>query len=526
MILYHAVTAYHVLVCLIHKLVFHKNDEAIIMVPVFLEGKIRGLDEKKIFKEIYLFKWDSINRNIKGYSKEDALKVVRQGLIDFFGYEIVNNFREYFDEINVCSAAYFFGMWLVENNIEFQWFEEAPGKYSSPEIIMKSDKQTFPLRYEVAADNGMYYGENNCVSKKFINMEAQENEVDDNKVEDLNIIRYMLNMDYETRKALIDFWDIPDDIKIPSESVLLLTQHFVNLYLLDYEEHMFCYQLTADYYYGGLPIYCKLHPSDLMPYENFLNLAEKIPGTFPSELLALFLPDKIQYLASINSTGIFNLKVIAKEIITFNDDYIYSFQETHKMYLGLKIIEKFSYENVISIGNNYLQLINLAKFSDINIGANIVHLDENNMGYNNLSDTIFLIGSIDPELLESILVEHKNNIYIFIGHEIPVEVIRKNIDLCLISKRIEIRDGYGNKSIEYVYVLLSPKEEENVRKMKYKKRLENSGLDIETFEISDLEMENEMLKGILNAVEERLEYYVKENKELKIRLQGYEIDNK
>ena len=58
MILYHAITTYHILKFCVHKLRFHPMEKAILLVPDFLVRKPIGLSEPSlsgIFEKVYFF---------------------------------------------------------------------------------------------------------------------------------------------------------------------------------------------------------------------------------------------------------------------------------------------------------------------------------------------------------------------------------------------------------------------------------------------------------------------------------------
>ena len=59
--------------------------------------------------------------------------------------------------------------------------------------------------------------------------------------------------------------------------------------------------------------------------------------------------------------------------------------------------------------------------------------------------------------------------------------------------------------------------------MKGKRRLQNTGIDIEYKEVESKSFDYELLKGQLQATEERLKHYIDENKALKKQIAEGEI---
>ena len=61
MVLYHAISTYHIFKFCVHKLRFHQNEEAILLVPNFLLRKPSGVlkpNVSEIFKKVYFFDWE------------------------------------------------------------------------------------------------------------------------------------------------------------------------------------------------------------------------------------------------------------------------------------------------------------------------------------------------------------------------------------------------------------------------------------------------------------------------------------
>ena len=186
MILYHAITTYHVLKCAVHKLRYHPDEDAILIYHTSLLHKFSGLIKRKensVFVKIGEFTWDR---------KYDGKQGVNCSGIEKEFKELVGGLTlDDFEEINVCRAEYFFGLWLVENKCSFQWFEDADGTLSNHDQIMKNDSIGKPARYELAAKCGLYDGDNPYVTKKVVNYRAQAPGFSDPKAIDFDVMREM-----------------------------------------------------------------------------------------------------------------------------------------------------------------------------------------------------------------------------------------------------------------------------------------------------------------------------------------------
>ena len=519
MILYHAITTYHIFKFVIHKLLFHPDERAVLLIPNFLVQKPIGLLDMdvSIFNEVYFFSWEG------NTSKTNSEKFFEE--LTFQIHKELNHKIEDFSEINVAHAGYSFGIWLAENNIPFQWFEEADGRLSQPEPIMKDDERLFPLRYQLALERGLYTGNNPSVIKKYVKKSSQIPNFYDPSAIDFDPVAEMKKFSQPQKKKLLQFFGVPLDLKFGKNSVLMLTQHFANLRTMSYEEHALCYQLTADYYLEGYNIYYKWHPSDLMPYPYFLEVKKMISGSFPSELLILVCDDLFEIGASINSTGIYNIESICKKILTFNQEYSNTFWYNHQYYFALNLINTLPEYDVKLLGVNSVQFNNLVNFSPIKVKNHISDTNKIEISTKNKIPTIYIIGEMNTEeVTKSInnysILDDFEDVFVFLNcqHEnlffswmSIIQPIVKEIQTTAIEQ-----DKYGTCiRRDYIYIFVSKLEiKERIKKMKYVKNLLNTGVKTTVLPLSNKDEEILALRGMLKATEEQLLECIEENKRL------------
>lgn len=521
MIIYHAVTTYHILKCAIHKLLFHRDEEAVILLPGFIVRIPDGLrrTKKAIFDEAIYFDWDRRMLPENEDNKEHYINYIDKKLKTALG----NNFRDKVNEINVCRAEYFFGIYLCDRNYKFRWFEEADGRFSDPQPIINNDLN-WALRGKLAREYGLYTGSNDCVTKKYINFDAQIEPVDDPLAEDFNVNDLLSQLDKKSQKALLDFFGVPDDIYFEQPSALFLTQHFANLRMLSYEEHALCYQLTADFFLEGYNIYYKWHPSDCMPYTDFMNDAKMISGDFPSELLSLVIDKKIDVSASVSSTGVYNLRNISNRILTFTEDYLQSFMQNHIYYFFARLAKTLPEHRIASVGLNRSQLLNMLDF-----GVDMIDPEADFI--NDLSEapseknTLYLIGdseTITEDAAEKLFVDaNENDVFVFPDQENESRFIRLLHRFPLVVKEINIaaensEELDGVVSVNRVFVFTkNDKLRKVVEQMKYVKLLLNTGARTFVEDKQDKDARIAALEGMLKATEDALEKCRKENEEFR-----------
>ena len=524
MILYHAITIYHILKFCIHKLRNHPNDEAILLVPTFLVRKPSGATKPyltKIFDKVYFFNWEK-----KGYESEQEIISAIDGEIKKI---IGNDVLSQISEVNVARAAFLFSNWLIHNKVYFQWFEEADGRLSQPEPIMKDDLKFFPLRYELAVKNGMYTGNNPYITRKYIRYESQLANFHDSIAENFDVIEEMKHLSIEDKERLLQFFDVPQDEKFEAnESVLMMTQHFSNLNILSYVDHALCYQLTTDYFLDGYTAYYKWHPTDLMPYPSFIENVQMIDGQFPAELMTLIVNKPFEIGASINSTGILNLKSICKRILTFDQDYLNTFWHNHQYFFAVKLMELFPAYEVVVVGMNRVQLENMCEFSGLNVSNHIQCRDVINGADLGKKQRIYLIENIDDDTVEFINTHFEEltlqNVLVFLNCKDEYECYPLMKKYPFIVKEIRINNMEQNclrpfLDCKRVVIFASGDlEKEKIKDMKYTKRLLNTGAETVVFESMDKDLQIAALNGMLKATEKELMKYVKENEDLRKEL--------
>lgn len=503
MILYHAITSYHLLKFAVHKLRYHYFDDAVLLIPSSMVHKpVQNSEEDSIFSKVIEFSWEKNNLSSKS---------IFEDIDHFLEHHLGKNYRQEITEYNIARAEYFFGSWAVENGIQFQWFEDGDGRFTQPEPIMKDDERINQIRFKLARENGLYTGNNINVTKKFIKFSSQIGEFSKEDIVDFDVVKELQQLSNDDRKKLLKFFDVPKDLTIQKNSCLMLTQHFSNIRILSYQEQALCYQLTIDYYMNRYHTYFKWHPSDFTPYPSFMENISMISGHFPSELFNLIVECKFKIGASINSTGILSLNSICEKILTFNQDYIKTFWYNHQYYFAAKLLEILTYKQACTIGINDIQLDNMCQFG-LDTSLKLPLHTECLADAERLEECdIYIIGDLE-ECHSSILKfceKHKNSIFVFLSFH-KKSIFRLFIENTLfIVKEIKLFDITQNnlQLLDCLTIgILVPDKKifGRIQSMKYVKLLLNTGVKTVVEEISDTDTQIAVLKGMLKATEEQL----------------------
>jgi hypothetical protein len=481
MILYHVVTTYQLLHCIIYKELFYKEQVCYILLSDFIKEKYPQFKQMEglFFDKISVFNtnefFNDTENNITNNTNEVVGKYLNENNI---------NLQE-FSEIIVGSPNSYFGIYLVENNINFTLLEESSGLFSRLE--------------------GYY----------------------DTNLEHFDLIESIGKLDSSFIDKVLVFFGIDQKIKINENSIILLTQHFSDL--MSFEEHKKIYQLVVDYFVPETRLVIKPHPDDLMFYEGLFPRATVIKKKFPSELIPFVFTEKPQTVMTIMSTGINNLMGYFKNCIKFSTDFERYLSITHIYFSAVKIIsmliedyeiyemnsDKLLLENLLNIsGNQFSRSIktvnNLSQIPD----KSIVIIDDF------IRDTLpeskeicNFLNSVDRESI--VIFINSNNEYMFYDYPnkeifeniVPVEILH--------NSTVDETDQYSKT----FFVYSKRKDTRNmINQLKFKKTLRSSNEIIKVKALSEEQLRIKILEGILEATEKRLEHYIKMESELRDKL--------
>lgn len=222
-VFYTASTNYHILECIIHKIVKHRNDYAVISIPCYHRDleKIRvNLINSNIFDDVIVindYDWSLCIDNDEFQIDSDIISI--SNFFEKNNKDIV--FSDY-DELNICCDHNTIGVYLVYNKILYNYFEDGCGVLSEPSRLMNQFKNTHFHRYNILKKLGIP-GDNPFVVGRYGDFEAQidsyiyrDNDIDFSVKEELS------KLDFNTVKKIIGIFVGDVDLNIPQNSDLLL----------------------------------------------------------------------------------------------------------------------------------------------------------------------------------------------------------------------------------------------------------------------------------------------------------------
>ena len=379
MIFYYAITNYHILNCILHKLKYHANEKAILYISKWhpeYENLILKINDLHFFENVLVFEevvFPSGNQHINKKQIESDIDFVVHHIppIDFTKY----------DEINICGDHYGLGVFLVYHHINYNYFEDGCGILSNEELLMNNIKKIEYSRYQILKFLKIP-GKAKCVLKRFGNLNKQLPNYFHKKDVHFSVIDELKKVSSKDFKKIFSIFC--DDYKIQTfeDATLILTFHYVNLGILTLDEQRKFYGYLIDYFSCGKQVVIKPHPSDSQSlYHDWFPDAYVLPREMPSEFLPFFVKKKFSAAVTGWSTSIYNLADILKEVVVFNQVIDKTYWQMHQYYLVSYIIYMFFKNDVETIfvkNVNCVQLKNIMNLFDLQ-GLNLEAYNDSGM---------------------------------------------------------------------------------------------------------------------------------------------------
>lgn len=504
MILYHAITMYQLECCLVHKIRKFPKEQADILLSVGLpKQQVQLLENEHIFKRVGTIACQGDVYKERNSSAKSILK-------DIAGY------RDYF----IAGYHYGLAMKLVNNGISFNVFEEACGTLSRPQRLYDIVYNLSESWCKKAESLGLIDASSPYIKEILCNIRMQNECYMDIRMKNFDIVEEMKQLNKEEIEKIMNIFGAPEKISIPQNSALILTQHFANLLIMDWEEQKKVYLLLVDYFLPDYYLVFKPHPYDLMYYDEIFSNCKVVRERFPSELLPFIFDNKPNCIATVNSTSIRCLDGHFDKKLEFDIAFEKQFERLHRYYVAMMYLRQFCNDNEFSVhlvGANRSIVSNLNIFYQFNVKNIIQHLDydcvtaieENSIVI--FDDDNYVIPK--DSFYKALVVLPKNLVCIFLNslnygvfHDLEHSLIN---DIRPISIKLIDKNGKYTEEVIYIY---SKGEKEHmdgiVKELKY------SGLKLQAEELQGDKRQIKILEGILEATEKRLLYYIEREKEL------------
>lgn len=491
---------------IVYKLVYHSNDKCVLMISDSLVDKVPDYIKLNYFFEriiVYPISLpiDSPESNISERSSlffENVFKSNKCNIKSFL-------------KIYVGCAHYYFGIYLASNNIPFVFFEDAAGIKSHPEILINIEKEKYPQKQLVNLQLGLYDGTAKCIEKVVCNHNAQQNHDVIESTEHFDVVENFIQLPNEIQQQIIGIFTNVKKFDIPSNSILLLTQHFTNLKILSFEDQVLIYQTVVDYFFSSDNVLFKPHPDDIMYYGLLFPESKVIREKFPAEFLPIMFNNKPKTIATISSTSIYNLQNYFDNSFCLGVRFEKDFKALHRYYTALTLYKQLGVKcPIVGIGDNEPVVNELCKAENISVGNGkgrfyIVDDIETNEEYDRKA-IINLTESLDTDSAVVFINFRQDFCFYDINHK---QLWNNIVPICIQKKQLSDDEFYADTSTEVVYFYSNNEElRKMAQELNFTKVLDHTGMEISIEKLTPEQKQIKVLEGILEATEKRLLYYM------------------
>lgn len=357
-VLYHGVSVYQVLCCIVHRLAYHEKEVAILMISEHYAPKpermhfIYNLKKLQIFDEVMVvpeanFKKKRGRKLDKNSSPSQIEMVIKNICREFEGWAPKISS---FDKIYIASDNWSLGIYCLWNKIPYYYFEDACGMLTDLEryyeIIQSTDMDNCIIsKYLHGA------GQSKLARKLYCNIEYQKGDISDERIEDFSIYHILREkIPHKIHRILKIYDSEPYEMDDKREVSLFLTQFIRSLAIKDLNMQREMTALLLDYFAKDTILAFKSHPKDI--FINYRQMGENmyiVRRNLPSELLPFLFPRQLKSAITASSTSIRGLGKLAKEYYSFSPDIEKNYLYLHTAYTIIKIIENVREERKINI---------------------------------------------------------------------------------------------------------------------------------------------------------------------------------
>lgn len=278
-ILYNATSAYGLLCCIVHKLTFHLNEPADLMISSWRKDKLEAITKSGFFEKIFI--WSDMKYRDVSYAMDkvfqDATELDKlEQEYRFFGiYEKLIPFSvSDYKYIVIAGNTMPFGDFLERNHVPYSIIEDGAGLYSDYSLLQHSIDCTYPLieQYMIKKYKNLQGGD--WCKEIFINCAAQKQSYDDSRTTDFAPVGLIEKLSNVQKKKIFQIYGVNEANEENCNSAcLLLTYPLAQREKFSIKEEKMCYTLLADIFGNDCDeIHLKAHPDDRTDFSEIQGL--------------------------------------------------------------------------------------------------------------------------------------------------------------------------------------------------------------------------------------------------------------
>lgn len=516
--IYYALTTYHVLCCVLHKMTRHSQEKAVLLLSNIHKNSVAYVNryrESGIFDRVEILDELSVlehqryleRRKVPSGMILSACCHRMEKLLKGMGISLKE------EERYLCPDHFPFGWYVIHNKLPYHCFEEGSGVLSDREFALNNMKRN-RTQYRLCFTLGCF-GDNEFATEVLADAEKQKPGYENPKMTDFSVDRILREMDKGERRRVLRFFGAGETIQLTENSSLLLTQHMANLGLMTLPEQHRLYTLFADYLFApDSQLVIKPHPDDIAGTYRDIFGEEVIilPFAMPSELMKYCIEGRFHKAAAAYSTSVRSMSYISDETLCFDSRILQDWKYMEQYDCAVRFLQAAGIRSAVTDGDELL----LHELS-VMAGAPIA-FSHPEAWMENSSEAVVIsdLTDEDPiaraEQVSAYLARTQARVVAFCQEKELFSFFNgKNQEVFQYLRPITLRIGEKTRQI-YVYT----KERsimETAEKFHCEKELRYTGVTVRMDGISASEAEKiRLLEGVLAATEKRLNSYIAERK--------------
>ncbi len=359
--IYYALTTYHVLCCVLHKMTVHPQENAVLLLSDIHKNSVafaKHYQSTGIFDKVVLLEELSVLEHQRYLERKkmpagfilSACCRQMEKCLKKAGVHVKGEKNLY-----VCPDHFPFGWYVIKNKLSYHCFEEGSGVLSNRDFALENMKRN-KTQYHFYFSLGCF-GENRYACEILADAEKQKPGYTHPKMADFSVDRILQEMPEAKRQQVLHFFGVKEKIVLSENSALLLTQHMANLGLMTLSEQHMLYTLFADYLFApNSQLVIKPHPDDIagMYRRVFQGKAKILPFAMPSELIRYCISGRFQKAAAAYSTSVRSMQFIAGQTLCFDDRILKDWRYMPQYDCAVRFLQSIGIQSVDTDGDELL----------------------------------------------------------------------------------------------------------------------------------------------------------------------------
>lgn len=522
--IYYALTTYHVLCCVLHRLSFlPKEEESVLVLSDIHRNSVAFLNryrESGIFSRIVLLPESSVMATAKYLERKkmptgfiykkccrDMGALLKNERLSLAGQDLA-----------LCPDHFPFGWYVRRHRYPYHCMEEGCGVLSDRAFAL-SNMQRNKTQAKLFTRLGCF-GDNDCAIELLGDRDHQQPGYNDPRLTDFSVAKLLKALPAGTLQKVLAFFGVEETFSLAPHSVLLLTQHLANLGLMPLPDQHRFYTLFADLLLPKGPLMIKPHPDDIAGtyHAAFHTPVQVLPFAMPSELLPYCVKGTFSLAAAAYSTSVRTLSNVAQDTLCFDDRILKNWRYLPQYAAAARFLKAAGITRAVTDGDEGV----LSQVCRLQGAHTTITRDENLAGNSALPANSTQLGDVvifsdlnetrTPKQTAEFLRRHPVRCAIFLQEtEQHAYFDGENRDIFPYVRPIPLQIGDEQKGITVVSkeAILMKTAENLIETIE----LPHTGVTIELQGIARAERDKiRVLEGVLAATEKRLNDYIAEDK--------------